>query len=213
MGGGGGGGGGGHGSGHGGEDVLNPRVFFCTMPEYSGLSNSIRFPGSIDNQRLSYTAKVEEHCSPPFLKPTRTCAAVSSYSETSLNPTMQTPGQMVEQTLSRIHNFMDEACECEPVADYLEGYDRESCGCQGGRSTAARLTFSILYHTPEVGAFTSAFMAPLAIIVANLFTYILPLGVIETRFGLSTSSLVSLFHAGLKAQAPLAGVLTSPTAS
>ena len=53
-------------------------------------------------------------------------------------------------------------------------------------------------------------MAPLAIIVANLFTYILPLGVIETRFGLSTSSLVSLvlFHAGLKAQAPLAGVLT-----
>lgn len=45
---------------------------------------------------------------------------------------------------------------------------------------------------------------------ANLFSYIMPPAAIETRFGLSTSSLVSLvlFHAGLKAQTPLAGVFT-----
>ena len=55
------------------ESSRNPGLFFCSMPEFSGLSNSIRFPGSIDNQRLSYSTRVEEHCSPPFIKPTRTC--------------------------------------------------------------------------------------------------------------------------------------------
>jgi len=171
------------------------------MPEYMGLSNSIRFPGSIDNQRLSYSAKVEEHCSPPFLRPARTCAAEAAGHQQSAAGVGGYLGYL---------GYMDETCECEVVADYLEGYDRESCGCQGGRTAAARLTFTILYRTPEVGAFTSAFMAPLTIMVANLFSYILPPAAFETRFSLSTSSLISLvlFHAGLKAQTPLAGVLT-----
>mmetsp|Transcript_13785 Transcript_13785/g.27738 ORF Transcript_13785/g.27738 Transcript_13785/m.27738 type:complete len:248 (+) Transcript_13785:740-1483(+) len=53
-------------------------------------------------------------------------------------------------------------------------------------------------------------MAPLTIMIANMFSYVIPPAAIETRFTLSTSSLVSLvlFHAGLKAQTPLAGVLT-----
>ena len=184
-------------------------IFFCTMPEYSGLSNSIRFPGSIDNQRLSYAAKVEEHCSPPFLKPTRTCAAEPETSSSTGVP-QTSPAHAAHGLMSRARSYMDEVCECELVADYVEGFDRESCGCQGGRTTSARLTFSILYRTPEIGAFTSTFMAPLTIMVANLFSYIMPPAAIETRFGLSTSSLVSLvlFHAGLKAQTPLAGVLT-----
>jgi hypothetical protein len=37
-----------------GGDESGQEAFFCVMPEYTGLSNSIRFPGSIDNQRLSY---------------------------------------------------------------------------------------------------------------------------------------------------------------
>ena len=89
------------------------------MPEFSGLSNSIRFPGSIDNQRLSYSTRVEEHCSPPFIKPTRTCTERPAGADGS--------GSL--QTI--MMDVMEETCECEVVADYLEGFDRESCGCQG----------------------------------------------------------------------------------
>ena len=92
-----------------------------THRRYSGLADSIRFPGSIDNQRLSYAAKVEEHCSPPFVKPQRECRADEG--ETSL---------LRQSATTSLSTYMDVECECEAVADYLEGYDRESCGCQGG---------------------------------------------------------------------------------
>ena len=63
-----------------------------------------------------------------------------------------------------------------------------------GRATAARLTFTILYRTPELGAFTSTFMAPLTIMIANLFSYIMPPAAIETRFGGAEAYVLSLFE-------------------
>mmetsp|Transcript_10634 Transcript_10634/g.34853 ORF Transcript_10634/g.34853 Transcript_10634/m.34853 type:complete len:959 (-) Transcript_10634:117-2993(-) len=52
----------------------SPTMFFCIMPELSGLSQSVRFPGSLDNQRLSYETHINQTCSPPFLRPVRQCA-------------------------------------------------------------------------------------------------------------------------------------------
>ncbi|KAL3930002.1 MAG: hypothetical protein SGPRY_001716 [Prymnesium sp.] len=154
-------------------------LFFCVMPEYSGLSDSIRFPGSIDNQRLSFELHTLETCGPPFLRPVRQCKEESS-DRTSLL------------------GLFDQQCECSTVTDYREGYDKESCGCQGGRVTSARLSFAVLYHTPELGAFVSAFLAPM-IITAGFHA--------EGDVEVFNAGLV-LFHAGLKAQTPVAGVLT-----
>jgi hypothetical protein len=96
------------------------------------------------------------------------------------------------------------------VADYIPGHDRESCGCQGGRASASRVTFTILYRTPELGAFTSAFVVPCLIVLGNLFTYPMPPAAIEVRFSLANSMFIGLvlFHSTLKSAAPLAGVLT-----
>ena len=176
------------------------QLFFCTMPEYSGLSNSIRFPGSIDNQRLSFEMATLETCGPPFLRPVRQCLEPDDGEEAA----GMRPVERVRQRL------FDTQCECDTVTDFHEGYDKESCGCQGGRVTSARLSFSVLYRTPEVGAFVSAFLAPLLIMVVNLSTYLIPAKAIETRFSLANSGLIGLvlFHAGLKAQTPVAGVLT-----
>ena len=84
---------------------------------------------------------------------------------------------------------MDTACECEPVADYLEGYDRESCGCQGGRITSSRLSFAILYETPAAGAVISVYMAPAFIMVIALVTYSIPPKAVETRFSLAQANI------------------------
>ncbi|KAL1503015.1 hypothetical protein AB1Y20_011084 [Prymnesium parvum] len=177
------------------DEAVNRRegLFFCVMPEYSGLSNSIRFPGSIDNQRLSFQLETQETCAPPFLRPVRHCL-----------------DEVEGGTLRSQFGLFDKQCECATVTDYREGYDKESCGCQGGRVPSARLSFAILYHTPELGAFVSAFLAPLIIMIVNLSTYLLPARAIETRFSLCNSGLIGLvlFHAGLKAQTPVAGVLT-----
>jgi len=168
---------------------------FCSMPEYSGLSHTVRFPGSIDNQRLSTSVKVTENCGPPFLRPVVQCVAP--------------PGDDGSRPTYR--PLFDKTCECDKVADFLEGYDTESCGCQGGRVASSRVTFTVLYHTPEVGAFVSAFLPPIFIMVVNLGAYLIPPQAIETRFSLSNSGLIALvlFHAGLKGQTPLTGVLTT----
>lgn len=209
------------------------RLLFCTMPEYSGLSQSVRFPGSLDNQRLSYESRVVETCGPPFQRPIRQCLKSAGQGTTpvdgreggaSVSPARWEDGSVdddrgeggggarvvhSEASGGTIHLF-DQTCECDTVSDYREGYDRESCGCQGGRIPSSRLTFAVLYKTPEVGAAISAFMAPVFIMFVNLGTYLIPPKAIETRFSLSNSGLVALvlFHAGLKGQTPLTGVLT-----
>ena len=39
----------------------SPTMFFCIMPELSGLSQSVRFPGSLDNQ-ASLPGNFRESC-------------------------------------------------------------------------------------------------------------------------------------------------------
>ena len=185
------------------------QAMFCVMPEYTGLASSVRFPGAIDNQRLTYEANISAACGPPFLRPQPMCvedvAAWREQQEQS-DHTRQPP-----ISAQRSNAYFDKQCECDTVSDYLEGYDRESCGCQGGRAAASRLIFKVLYRTPEIGASISAFMAPVFIMFTNLFTYLIPPRTIESRFSLSSSGLIALvlFHAGLKSQTPLAGVLTA----
>ena len=56
----------------------------------------------------------------------------------------------------------------------------------------------------------SCFLAPIFISVINLATYLMPPVHSETRMSIVQSGIVALvlYHAGLKSQVPLAGVLT-----
>ena len=94
------------------------KAFFCTMNEYTGLSNSIRFPGSIDNQRLSFVSEVAEHCSPPFLRPKRQCAAEGGGGGGGEGTSpAEGPGYSGggDQTSAAAGSIFDKACVCEPV--------------------------------------------------------------------------------------------------
>ena len=61
-----------------------------------------------------------------------------------------------------------------------------------------------------MGAFLSAFVPPLFITFVALATYFISPRAIETRFSICNSGFISLvlFHATLKSQTPIAGVLT-----
>ena len=74
--------------------------------------SQVRLPGTIDNQRLGHASSIRETCAPPFLQPTRRCKGDAD-------------GEPIQQP-----TIFDHACECEPVTDYQQGYDTESCGCQ-----------------------------------------------------------------------------------
>jgi len=215
-------------------------LFFCTMPEFSGLSDSIRFPGSIDNSRLHFESSLLEHCGPPFLRPTtvRQCAADAAaaaaaadsaaygagiYSSSGSSswflggvrhgpPALPPapPTIFLDRRSPAASSLFDRECACVPVEGFQQGYERESCGCQGGRTTSARVAFTVVYHTPELGVIVSCFLAPIFISVINLATYLMPPVHSETRMSIVQSGIVALvlYHAGLKSQVPLAGVLT-----
>jgi len=123
----------------------------------SGLSESIRFPGSIDNSRLHFESSLLEHCGPPFLRPTtvRQCAAdattadadadaagydaaVSSASwlgwSSVLSPPPPPPSTAIflDRRSAATSSLFDRECACVPVEGFQPGYEPESCGCQGG---------------------------------------------------------------------------------
>jgi len=183
------------------EEAISEEVtqIFCSMTEYTGLSHSVRFPGSMDNQRLQHEWSVSEYCNAPYIKPVVECAARE---EATFLFSSQDEG--------RSWWIFDRDCDCKTVAGYQDGYDKVSCGCQGGTFASSRFTFTILYHTPEVGAFLSSFLAPIFIMCTNLFTYLIPPETVESRFSLSSSAIVALvlFHSGMKTQTPLTGVFT-----
>jgi hypothetical protein len=83
-----------------------------------------------------YTSSLTEHCAPPFLKPTRECAAdaTTTSSGDATSPAHAAGQTQAERAYDRVADFtsglMDQACECERVADFTDGFDPESCGCQ-----------------------------------------------------------------------------------
>lgn len=160
---------------------------FCHMPEYSGLSDSIRLPGTIDNRLLTYSWRVRETCNPPYYRPVRQCSNNAS-------------------------SLFEEMCDCVPVEDFDDDgfFDRESCGCRGGRRPATRFFFSVNFRFPEVAAVLTAFLAPVVISFVNLASYLVPPDAIETRFNLCGSTLLAtvMFHVSLKQQTPQSSVLT-----
>ena len=62
-----------------------------------------------------------ETCGPPFLRPVRQC--VDAPREVGAAAAMRGLGNGL--------GLFDRQCECDTVTDFQEGYDKESCGCQG----------------------------------------------------------------------------------
>ena len=124
----------------------------------SGLSDSIRFPGSIDNSRLHFESSLLEHCGPPFLRPTtvRQCAADATTADAAAEgaaydgaalssaswlgwssvpsppPPPPSTAIFLDRRSAATSSLFDRECACVPVEGFQQGYERESCGCQGG---------------------------------------------------------------------------------
>ena len=142
--------------------------------------------GSIDNSRLHFESSLLEHCGPPFLRPTtvRQCAADAAaaaaaadsaaygagiYSSSGSSswflggvrhgpPALPPapPTIFLDRRSPAASSLFDRECACVPVEGFQQGYERESCGCQGGRTTSARVAFTVVYHTPELGVIVSS---------------------------------------------------------
>jgi hypothetical protein len=146
------------------------------LTDFPGLSDSIRFPGSIDNSRLHFESSLLEHCGPPFLRPTtvRQCAADAATADAAADsaangagisssswldwsslpsplpppPPSSSSALFLDRRSAAASSLFDRECACVPVEGFQQGYERESCGCQGGRTTSARVAFTVVYHTP-----------------------------------------------------------------
>ena len=96
---------------------------------------------------------VSEYCNAPYLKPKiDECAAPQGGGGSFLFS-----GEGENSSWSG--SWFDRSCDCETVAGYEDGYDKVSCGCQGGRFKSSRFTFTILYTKPVIGAILSSFLA------------------------------------------------------
>lgn len=169
------------------EDIM---AVVCFMPEFSGISSSVMFPGS-SSHTLSFDYETVERCWPPFVHPSATCSGSNFGTSDCDCPSIEVHDASLGVPHSRFQDF--------------------SCRCKGGKNVASEYQFSITYDSPESRGFQKAVLPVIFIMLVNTISYLIPPEENSIRVSTCSTTLVSavLFHSGLENQIPATGSLSA----
>ncbi|XP_062506915.1 uncharacterized protein LOC134183409 isoform X2 [Corticium candelabrum] len=162
----------------------------CHMPQFSGVSSSVMFPGG-SSHTLDFDFHTFERCWPPFVYPKAKCSGSNFGTSTCDCPFVE----INNETLGIPHSTSEDF----------------SCRCKGGQNLASEYQFRVLYDAPEIRGFQRDILPIMFILLVNLISYLIPPEENSLRVSTCSSTLIAavLFHSGIQSQIPNTGSLST----